>query len=457
MIKGRETCLELAGKVAKEAIKLGATQAEVRLINGTSYLTRFAGSMIHQNVGEANTTLMLRSVLGKRISSVSCSDTNPESIKRLVEKGYKVAKVLDEDPDFISLPEPQPISDLRGLFVKATAECTPDTRAEIVKALMDESHSLSPKVKEVAGALTTTSGELAVVNSLGVNAYARATSADLDATIIAREAEVEGFGTAGDVSRDIKDLNPAKIGREAAERSVGSLGAKMIDVGEYEVVFEPYVVAQALGYLASGFSAQSYQDGTSWMCDLMGQKVFSEQLTLWDDGRDRSGLAFPFDMEGIPKRKLVLIEEGVPKAIVYDSYTAHKDKEKSTGHVGGRGLGGMGSMPSHLIMKRGDSTKEEMIQETKKGILVTNFWYVRTVHAKRVVITGMTRDGTWLIEKGEIKYPVKDLRFTDSLLKTFANLDLIGKEGKRMGAGPYGGVVVPAIKAKSFLFTGQKP
>jgi len=452
VIKGKENCLELAGKVSKEALKLGATQAEVRLVNSASYLTRFAGSTIHQNVGETNISLTLRFVLGKRISTVSSNDTSPESIKELVERGCSAAKVLEEDPEFISLPEPQPIKELRRLYVKETAECTPDTRAEMVKALMDEAHGLSPHVKEVAGALSATSSELAVVNSLGVNAYSRATLADLDTTIISRDAGVEGFGTAGDVSRSIKELDPVKIGREAAERSVGSLGARTIEVGDYEVVFEPYVVSSALGYISSGLSARSYQDGTSWMCDLMGQKVFSEQFTLWDDGRDLSGLAFPFDLEGIPKRKLMLIEEGVPKAVVYDSYTAHKDKEKSTGHAGG-----MGPSPSHLIMRRGDSMKEEMISETKKGILVTSFWYVRTVHAKKIIITGMTRDGTWLIENGEIKYPVKNLRFTDSLLKTFGNLELVGKEGKRMGGGPYGGMVVRAIKSKTFLFTGQTP
>lgn len=451
MIRGKETCLELASKATEEALKLGATQAEVRLTNSTSYLTRFAGSTIHQNVGENNTSLTLRFVLGKRISTVSSNDVRPESIKGLAERGYKIVRVLEEDPEFISLPEPQPISGLEGLFVKETAECTPDTRAEMVEALMDEAHSLSPSVKEVAGALSVTSSELAVINSLGVNAYSRATSASLSTTTISREAGVEGFGTAGDVSRNVKDLDPAKIGREAAERSVGSLGAKMIEVGEYEVVFEPYAVSSAMGFLSSGLSAQSYQDGTSWMCDLMGEKVFSEQFTVWDDGRDLSGLAFPFDLEGIPKRKFMLIEEGVPKAVVYDSYTAHKDGEKSTGHAGVRG-----PSPSHLFIKRGDATKEEMIEETKKGLLVTSFWYVRTVHSRKLVITGMTRDGTWMIGDGEIKYPVKNLRFTDSLLKTFVNLDLIGKEGKRRGGrGIYGGMVVPAIKAKTFLFTGQ--
>ncbi|MCS7365372.1 MAG: TldD/PmbA family protein [archaeon GB-1867-035] len=449
MIVGKETCLEIANKLVKEALNLGATQAEARVQNFSSYLTRFANSVIHQNVGESNFSLTLRFVLGKRISTVSSNEWGLEAIKKLAERGCKLAKVLEENPEFVSLPEPEPIEELEGLYIKETAECTPDTRAEMVKALIDEAHSLSPKVKEVAGALSTTSLEMAVVNSLGINAYAKSTIANLETIIISRENGVEGFGYAGDVSRNVKELNPVAIGIEAAERSVNSLGAKKIEPGEYEVILEPYAMGTALSYTSYGLSAQAYQDGTSFMNDLMGKKAFNEQFTLWDDGRDLKGLAFPFDLEGVPKKKIMLIEEGTPKNIVYDSYTAHKEGKKSTGHAAG-----YGPIPTHLFMKPGNATKEEMIKETKKGLLVTRLHYVRTVHPRKLVITGMTRDGTWLIENGEIKHPVKNLRFTESLLRTYANIELIGKEVKRIGRRWYGSILTPAIKAKVFLFTG---
>ncbi|HDO20242.1 MAG: TldD/PmbA family protein [archaeon GB-1867-097] len=444
MILGKNTCLELAEKTIKEALNLGATQAEARIQTYTSYLTRFANSIIHQNVGETNVSLILRFIYGKKISTVSINEVTLEAIRKLAETGLKIAKVSEEDPEFISLPEPQPIKPLEGIFVKETAECTADMRAEMVKELIDEAHAYSSKVKAVAGALSTTVMEFSVANSLGVRAYTVGTMANLSTNIISRENDSEGFGYAGDVSLNVNELKPAELGREAAERSVGSLGAKTIEPGEYEVILEPYAVITALGYTRSGFSAQSYMDGTSFMNDLINKKAFSEKFTLWDDGRDLRGIPTPFDVEGIPKRKIMLVEEGVPKSLVYDSYTAHKEGKKSTGHATG-----YIPMPTNLFMKTGDSTKEEMIKETKKGLLVTRFHYVRYVHQRKLVITGMTRDGTWYIENGEIKYPVRNLRFTDSLLRTYANMELVGREVKRSR-----GAVAPAVKAKIFRFTG---
>ena len=449
-MQGKEIALGAAHAAVKAALELGAKQAEARFESTSDYLTRFANSVIHQNVGEHDASLVLRTVLGKRVSTVGSGDLSPEGINKLAQQGHNIARVLEEDPDFTSLPEPQPVKALQGLYFAETADCTPETRAEMVGTLISEAHALSPKVREVSGAFNLSSFELGIANSLGIEAYSKATLASFNTTVISRDAGVEGFGTAEDASRDIRDLKPALVGKEAGERAVGSLHARSIDVGEYPVIFEPYAVAGALGYLSSGFSAQSYQYGTSWMNDLIGQKVFSDEFTIWDDGRDQAGLPFPFDFEGIPKRKLVLIEGGVPKSIVYDSYTAHKDGEKSTGHAGERGGGA-----ANGFLKLGNSTKEEMIADTKNGVLVTNFWYVRVVHAKRMVVTGMTRDGTWLIQDGEVKYPVRNFRFTDSLLKTFANIDLVGREGKRIPRGKYGGVLVPALKTKTFLFTGQ--
>ena len=450
---GKETCLEIANRIINEALKLGATQAEARVMSFTSYLTRFANSIIHQNVGETNVTLTLRFILGKRISVVSSNETGLEAIRKLAEKGFKTAKVQEENPEFVSLPEPEPIPELPGLYIKETAECTPLMRAEMVKELIDEAHSLSPKVDSVAGALSTASYELAVANSLGISAYTMSTVASLNTNVISKDNGVEGFGYAADVSRNVKEINPREVGKEAAERSVKSLWAKKAEPGEYEVILEPYAVSTALLYTGYvGLNAQAVQDGTSFMLDLMNKEAFNRQLTIWDDGRDLNGLAFPFDFEGVPKKKVVMIENGVPKAVVYDSYTAHKEGKKSTGHAGR-----FGPIPAHMFMKPGDATKDEMIKETKRGLLVTRFHYVRTVHPRKLVLTGMTRDGTWLIENGEIKYPVKNLRFTESMLRTYANIEMIGKTVKRTRIGRWfgqGSIVVPALKISKFTFTG---
>lgn len=450
MILGKDVVLELANRVVKETLKVGATQAEVALINNRSYLTRFANSIIHQNVGEATVNLILKFVLGKRISSVVANDITDETIKTLVENGFKLAKIAEENPEFVSLPEPESIPRITGLYVRETAECTAKRRAEIVKAIVDSAHSISNKVNSVSGALSTTTAEVCVVNSLGINTYTKLTAADVNVTVIAVDGESEGFGYSEDIRRNVKDLNPEALGAEAAERAVKSLHPATIEPGEYEVVLEPYAVQTALAYTAPGFSAEAYQNGVSFMNDVMGKKVMNEKFTLWDDGTDKKGMAVPFDAEGVPKKKVMLIEDGTPKGLVYDSLTAHKEGKKSTGHSGR-----FAPMPSHLFIKPGNATKEEMIKETKRGILVTYFHYVRTVHAKTITITGMTRNGTWYIENGEIKYPVKNLRFTDSLLKAYGNIDLIGKESEVKVLGSISNsVVVPPLKIGKFLFTG---
>jgi len=448
MILGKDACLEITSKVLNEALKAGATQAEVTLINSTSYLTRFANSVIHQNVGEKTVNIILKTVIGKRISNVTANETTNEALANLVQTGIKLAKISEENPDFVSLPEPEPIPRITGLYVRETAECTAKRRAEIVKGIIDSAHSLSSKVDSVSGALTTTANEYCIVNSLGINAYTKLTAADVNVTVIAKEGDSEGFGYSEDISRNVKNINPEALGVEAAERAVKSLNPKTLEPGEYEVILEPYAVQTALAYTAQGFSAEAYQNGMSFMNEVMGKKVMNENFTLWDDGTDKRGMAVPFDAEGVPKKKVILVENGVPKGLVYDSFTAHKEGKKSTGHSGR-----FAPMPSHMFIKPGDATKEEMIKETKRGVLVTYFHYVRTVHAKTITITGMTRNGTWYIENGEIKYPVKNLRFTDSMLKAYGNIDLIGKEVKVLG-GISNSVVVPPLKIRKFLFTG---
>ncbi|MEM2137042.1 MAG: TldD/PmbA family protein [Candidatus Methanomethylicia archaeon] len=448
MSLGKDVCIEITNKVVKEALNAGATQVEVTLLNSLNYLTRFANSIIHQNVGERTVTLMLKFILGKRIGNVVVNDVTDEAIKNLVETGFKMAKIAEENPDFIKLPEPEPISRITGLYVRETAECTAKRRAEIVKSIIDSAHSTSPKVDSVSGALTTTTNEYCIVNSLGINAYARLTAADVNVTVIAKNGSSEGYGYSEDISRNVKNINPESLGIEAAERAVKSLNPISIEPGEYEVILEPYAVQTALAYTAQGFSAEAYQNGISFMNDVMGKKVMDDKFTLWDDGTDKRGMAVPFDAEGVPKKKVILVENGVPKGLVYDSLTAHKEGKKSTGHSGR-----FAPMPSHLFIKPGDATKEEMIKETKRGILVTYFHYVRTVHAKTITITGMTRNGTWYIENGEVKYPVKNLRFTDSLLKGYGTLDLVGKEVRVLGV-INSSVVVPPLKIGKFLFTG---
>ncbi len=443
--------LEAAKFAVDSCLKEGATQAEAGVMSYRSYLTRFANSEIHQNVGEENSVLRLRFVLGKRIAVLSSNSLDEKSLKELARRAKRTAELQVEDPDFVSLPEPEPIKQIPEIFVKRTAECSPMERAEMVKALIERVHQFE-QVKAVAGNCFTRTVEAAVVNSLGVEARASVTMAGLRSNVIVSDGTSMGYGFAETISRDIGEISPEEIGEEAAERAVKSLNPRKLEPGEYEVVMLPYAVGTALFYLSYyGFTIQTYQDGISFLCDYLGKKAFSELINIWDDGTDINGIAFPFDAEGVPKKKVVLAEKGVPKNLLYDSYYAHKEGKKSTGHAGPF----LGAFPSHLFMGTGDSTLEEMIQETRKGILITRWHYVRVVHPRKAVVTGMTRDGTWLIEDGEVKGPVMNMRFTDSLISLLENVDLVGKEAKTL---PFrmdpSSVMVPAIRSRKLRFTG---
>ncbi len=447
--------LEVAKFAVDLCLKAGATQAEACVLNYRSYLTRFANSEIHQNVGEENSVLRLRFVLGKRISVTYSNSLEERAIRNLVERAKKIAELQSEDPDFVSLPEPEPMEPVPGIFIENTAECDPIKRAEIAKSLIERAHQFK-NVEAVAGNCLTASGEAAVANSLGIEAMASATVARLRSNVIAADGTSKGYGFAESISRDVEELDPEKVGEEAARRAVESLHPQRVEPGEYEVVLLPYAVATAMLYLSFyGFTAQSYQDGTSFVCDYMGKKAFADSVNIWDDGRDPSGMAFPFDSEGVPKKKVILAKDGVPTGLLYDSYYAHKEGKKSTGHSSWRPLMFMGAGPSHLFMGTGDATVDEMIQETKKGLLVTRLHYVRVVHPRKAVVTGMTRDGTWFVENGEVKGPVMNMRFTDSLISLLANVDLIDKEAKTL---PFGmepsSIRVPALRSRKFRFTG---
>jgi predicted Zn-dependent protease len=208
-----------------------------------------------------------------------------------------------------------------------------------------------------------------------------------------------------------------------------------------------------LGYL--GLGAQSMQENRSFMSGRIGQKITGNNITIWDDGFDPRGVMFPFDYEGVPKQKVMLIEEGIARGVVYDTASAQREVgQVSTGH-GLPAPNTMGPIPTSLFMKPGVATHEEMIASTKKGIWVTRFHYVNPVHPVKAILTGMTRDGTFLIEDGKITRPLKNLRFTQSILEAFSHAEMLGRDLKmiKMGFGSFA-TCAPAAKINGFTFTG---
>ena len=208
-----------------------------------------------------------------------------------------------------------------------------------------------------------------------------------------------------------------------------------------------------LGYM--GMGALSVQEGRSFMCGKIGERVTGDKVTIWDDGLDPRGLPLPFDFEGMPKQKVMLIEKGIAKNVVYDSATAAKEPgKKSTGHSL-PAPNTQGPLPINLFMEPGKSTKEEMLASTDRGIWVTRFHYTNVLHPVKTVITGMTRDGTFLIEKGKITRPLKNLRFTQSILEALSNVEMLTSTLKVVKDDWNAlGTTVPAIKVRNFRFTG---
>ncbi|MFN2231126.1 MAG: TldD/PmbA family protein, partial [Anaerolineae bacterium] len=245
-------------------------------------------------------------------------------------------------------------------------------------------------------------------------------------------------------------------GRVAVDKALRGRNPTEVEPGTYTVILEEDAVADMLFTLGRlGLGALSVQEGRSFMNGRFGQCITGEKITIWDDGHDTRGIVQPFDYEGVPKQRVTLIEEGIAKAVVYDSFTAGREEGKtSTGHsLPAPNM--IGPMPLNLFLAPGVASKGEMLASTERGVWVTRFHYTNPVHPVKAVLTGMTRDGTFLIEKGEITRPLKNLRFTQGILEAFAAASMLGAELKLIVAG-WGGsaTCVPALKIDGFRFTG---
>ncbi|MEM3578990.1 MAG: TldD/PmbA family protein [Candidatus Bathyarchaeia archaeon] len=450
-----ERLREIAQKTVEHALKQKVSQVQAVAFMADNSLTRFANSQIHQNVAQKIGGVSIKVVLDKRISTVQANTLEEKGVKEAVEQAVKIVKASSPNKDFKSLPEPEAWKPVRGAFDKQTAECTPKFRAEKVKEAIETAHSKSPKVAAVAGYFSTGSLGYAVANSLGVSAWAQLSLAYMKTTVISRDGSSEGFGAAQQYSRRVKDVKPAALAEDAADKAVRSLHPVKVEPGEYEVVLSPLAVAVILEYMGYvGFSARYYQDGQSFVKFFANQQVFDSKLNVVDDARNPKTLyAVPVDGEGVPKKFLGLITNGVvsEKSICYNSFTAGKEGKKSTGHA----LPPLGDfygempLPYNMIMKPGDATLEEAITDTKHGIFVNTFHYVNPVEPTKLVLTGLTRDGTFLIEKGEMTKPIVNMRFTDSMLSALKEISMIGKELLTLDT-----TTVPMVKLKKLRFVG---
>ena len=435
--------------VAEAALEIpGADGIEVLFVHDWNGLTRFAESAIHQSTAREDTGVKVRVVTGGRVGVSSANELSKEGAVEAARSALELAQVAAPDPAFPGLAPVAEVPERPDPFDEATAGTTPDRRADgvatLVGALGEGFHA--------AGALETTATEVAVANTEGQFAWAPVTQAQLTAVVSGGDG---GAGFAEVTAPRVSEIDPAAIGTRAFAKARDSQAPRDVDPGRYEVVLEPAATATLLGFLAyMGFGGRAITEGRSCFSGRLGQKLMDDRVTIYDDALSPQTIGLPFDFEGTPKRRVDLVRDGVVLTGVHDRRSAKQEGVESTGHA----LpppNTEGAFPLNLFLAPGQSSVEDMVRATERGLLVTRFHYSNIVHPREAVITGMTRDGTWLIEGGEVTNPVKNLRFTQSIIEALRDVDMIGRDTEIASEFFFSASRVPALRVTSFHFTGR--
>ena len=421
-------------KIADKVLLLSKSQeTEVLLSISENSLTRFANNQIHQNVAWRNIGVSLRIIDNKRIGVATTNSFDTASLEKVVEKATFLSQLQKPDEHFVSLPKPMPIPEVDQSIEFATEHGMAKSVYTVIKKAKDASLIAS-------GAYSNGADHLAVANSHGVWAYNQSSSCNLSTIVMGESSS----GFASNVSKRNDNIDAEYIAKTAVSKTIESSDPSEIEPGEYEVIFEPQAVSEMLAFLQwYGPNARIYHEGASAFSNKIGNLVFGKNITLIDDPFHKDIFPMPFDYEGVPKKKLTIVENGVLKNIAYDSYNANRFKMPNTGHAL-PAPNTLGPIPLHMYIKPGSSTREKMIKSVKRGLLVTRLWYVRVLNPKQLNITGMTRDGTFLIENGTIIKPVKNMRFNQSIPQALNNTlaiedkltPLASFEGELIGLAP---------------------
>lgn len=435
-------------RVADTALNLpGADGVEVLFMHEWGGLTRFASSSIHQSTHSEDTGVRVRVVTEGRVGVAASNDFSPGGARRAAESALEMANVVAPDPMFPGLAPPTSAPDHRA-FDEATAATTPERRADGVAQVIGQ----CPEGFTAAGAFETLGSEVALANTEGQFCYAPTSQASVTTVVTGSEG---GSGFAETFATATNAFDPAAIGKRAADKAVASRSPRDLDAGRYTVVLESSAVSTLVGFLAwVGFGGRSLIEGRSCFSGKQGQQVGAASVSIYDDAAADGTLGIPFDFEGTPRSRVDLIDGGVFKGAVYDMRTAKQAGTRSTGHA----LpppNPEGPFPLNLFMAPGEASLEDMIASIDHGVLVTRFHYSNVVHPVESTITGMTRDGTFLIEHGEIAHPVKNFRFTQSIVEALRGTEMIGQDTELASEFFFSASRVPALKVSSFNFSGR--
>ena len=439
---------EQVRRIAEVGLELpGADGVEVLAVHDWGGLTRFADSAIHQSTAREDTAVKVRVVVGGRVGVASTNDLSKEGAAAAARSALELAQMSAPDPAFPGLAPPADVPEPADRFDEATASTIPEARAETVATLI----GTLGRGFHAAGAHDTTASEVAVATSEGQFCYSATSLASVSTVVSGGDG---GAGYAEAWSARVGDLDAEEVGRRAFDKARRSQQPRDTEPGRYEVVLEPPAVATLVAFLAYlGFGGRAIAEGRSCFSDRIGEKLMSDRITIYDDALAPGTLGLPFDFEGTPKRRVDLVSEGVVLGGVHDRRSGQQEGVPSTGHA----LpppNPHGPFPLNLFLAPGDSSVEDMIRGTERGLLVTRFHYSNVVHPKEAIITGMTRDGTWLIEDGQVGPPVKNLRFTHSIIEALRDIEAVGREPVLASEFFFSASSVPALRVSSFQFTG---
>lgn len=426
---------EEAKSILEKALSFSsADTCEVSFGGSNSGNIRYARNSVSTAGYRSNQTLVINSSFGKKVGTATSNELTDEAIQRVVKRSEELARLSPENPEFMEPLGPQDYLE-SATYVEKTAKITPEQRAEIA------ANSIEPaRAQDVtaAGFLNDSDGFSAMMNSNGLFAYNRSTSADFTVTMRSNDGTGSGWATS-DVN-DISKLNASDASKRAIDKALMSRNARAIEPGKYTVIMEPAASVQLLGNMLGSFNARTADEGRSFMSkgdggNKLGDKIVDERVNLYTDPLHPEVPTSTWNGNGQPVKKMSLIENGVVKNLFYGRYWADQKGVEAV------------PFPSNGIMEGGDASLEDLIKDTKRGVLVTRLWYIRSVDPQTLLYTGLTRDGTFYIENGKIMYPVKNFRFNESPIIMLNNLETLGQQVR------VNGNLIPYMKVRDFTFT----
>ncbi len=431
-----------AQAIAERAMKFSKAEGmDINLGTNVNTNVRFADNQMSTAGSVTDAGLAVQSWFGTKHAVVTTNDLSEASLKRCVEQSEVLARLAPEDPDAMPLLERQTYQTVDA-YVDETASIGAAERAQAAMTALGPARRAGDL--KAAGFLAMGGGATALASSKGMFAYHASTNVNYTLTV--RTTDGTGSGWAAGEHPDWRQIDFAKISARAIEKARASRSPQAVEPGRYTVILEPQAVGDLVQLIAGAADARQADEGRSAFSkqgggNKVGEKIVDSKVTLFSDPSDPQLLAQPFDGEGLPLARQVWIENGNLKQLQTSRFWAKKQNIVATGGA------------TSLKMQGGISSIEDMIKSTERGILVTRLWYLRQVDPRTILYTGLTRDGTFLIEQGRISRAIKNLRFNESPLFMLNNLEMLGVSERIAGTEAGGAVVMPAIKVRDFNFT----